>query len=133
MSCKSALYAANINTQTLTDGDVINFGSIVRRFGSNCILTGGNAVCMGSGYYDIEVHFSASSANTGNVIFGLYKDGTMIPGSLTTATIPSTNGFVSVTIPVLVRQLCCGDTTITARVIEGDVSIPDASIKVIKV
>ena len=43
MSCKSALYAANTNTQTVTaDDTVISFDNIVRRYGKCVHLYGGN-------------------------------------------------------------------------------------------
>lgn len=54
---KSVIYANNSSTQTtVATGSIINFGSIVRRYGCNLNLSGGNVVIDGSGYYDVDVN-----------------------------------------------------------------------------
>lgn len=113
MSCKSALFAANTNDQTLAIGNVINFGSIVRRFGCNCNLSGGNATIQGSGYYDINTNFTFTASTAGTVIITLYKDGTQIPGAISTTTVVA-DSIYSINISAIVREACCCESTITA-------------------
>ena len=42
---KSALYTANTSTQNVAVNNVINLGSIIRRYGCNLDLSGSNITC----------------------------------------------------------------------------------------
>lgn len=127
---KSVLYAANSNTQTLTTGSTISFGSIVRRYGSNLNLSGGDVSVKGEGYYSVDSNFTFEPTTPGTVIITLYKNGVAIPGAVATFTTVA-DTIYSVTIPAMVRQSCCSEGTITA-IVTGEGTISNASIKVVK-
>lgn len=110
---KSVLYASNTSNQTLSTGDVINFGSIVRKYGCNCNLSGGNVVVSGTGYYNMDTIFTLTASAAGNAIITLYKDGVAIPGGIATFTMAA-GDLCAVSIPAMIRQHCCCDATITA-------------------
>ena len=132
MSCKSALYAANTTPQALPINSVISFGSIVRRFGSNFNLSGGNLVAMGAGYFDLDAAFNVFGTATGNATITLYKDGVAIPGA--TQTVGVADGSrTNVTIPVIIRNNCCRDITITAVLTGAGATINTATIAAEKI
>lgn len=110
---KSVLYASNTSSQTLSTGDVINFGSIVRKYGCNCNLSGGNVIVSGTGYYNIDTIFTLTASAAGNAVITLYKDGVAIPGGIATFTMTA-GDLCAVSIPAMIRQSCCCDSTITA-------------------
>lgn len=132
MSCKSALYMANTALQTVSVGSVINFGSIIRRFGQNLNGSGSSVELMGVGYYDIDANFNLVGTSVGNVIITLYKDGSPIVGATQTVSVAVGDSY-AVSIPCLVREKCCCGSTITAMVTGESVNISNATITVEKV
>lgn len=110
---KSLLYAANANGQTLGIGGVINFGNVVRRYGRNCDLSGGNAEVSGSGYYSVATNFTYVASASGTGTIALYKDGVAIPGATISGTVAA-NSTYSLSIPAIVKQCCDCCSTITA-------------------
>lgn len=130
MSCKSALYAANTNTQTLAVGDTLSFGTPVRRFGCNTNISGGNVTLNGAGYYSINTNINFTAA-AGTATITLYKDGAAIPGATVNRTTVANTEF-QVNIPAIVRLTCCCESTITAVVTGVATVIENAAITVEK-
>jgi len=131
MSCKSLIYLNNSATQTLAANDVIDFGKVVRRFGDNLNASGGNAVAIGAGYYDIDVNLTLSTTDAATVEVQLYKDGVEVTGAMANVKLAA-SGIVAITIPAVIREVCCQESTITAKVNAGIV-VNNASIVVKKV
>lgn len=128
---KSVIYAANSTQQNfVASGTIINFGSIVRKYGCNLNLSGGNVVIDGSGYYDVDVNVSFTSA-AGTVTVQVYKDGVAIQGATAIVTAAATTSY-SVTIPCLTRETCCCESTITVVISGTAGTIDNASIVVEK-
>ncbi len=133
MGCKSILYGANQATQTVAVNGVINFGSVVRKYGCNAYMSGGNAVITGVGYYDIDTNFRlVATAATASTIT-LYKDGVAIPGAIATVNPAAIGDVVSVSIPAVVKNLCGCEQTITAVLTGSGANLSDAAIVVRKV
>ena len=129
--CKSALYAANTGIQQVAAGSQIDFGKIIRRFGQNLSLSGGNAVAIGSGYYDVTVNIAFEAIAAGELNVAIYIDGTQIPGAI--VTVPGTADIVyTETIPALIRLRCCKESTITIVPSEA-VTISNAAISIKKI
>lgn len=131
MSCKSAIYAVNTAAQTVAVGEVINFGTISRRFGSNLSISGGNVTLSGQGYYNIDVNVGFTGV-AGDTTITLYKDGVAIPGAEVTITTEAA-GEYAVTIPAIVRQFCCVESVITAVVTGAAAAVNNAAIRVEKI
>lgn len=128
---KSVLYASNTSNQTLTVGDVINFGSIVRKYGCNCNLSGGNVIVSGTGYYNIDTIFTLTASAAGTAVITLFKDGVAIPGGVATFTMAE-GDLCAVSIPTMIRQNCCCDATIRAVLTGVAVTMNNAAIIVEK-
>ena len=134
MSCASAIYACNTNSQAIVAGNIttINFGSVVRRFGRNTNMSGGNVTVNGSGYYNIDTNFVFTAA-TGTVDIKLLKDGIEIPGATATITTAANTSY-QVSIPCIVRSTCCCDSNITAIIkSSGTATVNNAAIEVTKI
>ena len=132
MSCKSALYMANTQTQVLAVDSVISFGTIIRRFGQNINGSATNVEITGQGYYDVDANFSILGTGTGTATITLYKDGVAIPGASALITTADTVRN-QVSIPCIIREKCCCASTITAVLSGTGTTITNAAIVVEKV
>lgn len=130
MSCNSVLYAANTSTQTLAIGDAVDFGGVVRRYGKNINISGGRPYTIGAGYYKIIANVNFSAAE-GEVTVSLLKDGLPITGAEATITAAATTNY-NVTIPAIVRNVCCKDSEITAVITGAASTVINASIAIEK-
>lgn len=141
MSCNSAIYAANVNPQTITDvTSAVNFGQVIRAFGPNVTLSGGNVTVKNTGYYIGDTNFNVeNSGTTESVITArVYVDGNEVPGTLVQDTVPAAASGVprefNFTIPFMIKNVCCAEKTITVRVsATADVSITNAAILLHKI
>lgn len=129
--CKAAVYAANSTAQTLASGSVISFGTIVRKFGCNCSVSGGNAIIQGAGYYDIDANVTFTAGAAGTAVITLYKDGTAIPGANASQTVAADSVY-SISLPALVKEVCCQESTITAIISGVAATVNNAAIEVKK-
>ena len=128
---KSVLYAVNSNTQpTLDTGSVINFGSVIRRYGNNLKLSDNNVTINGVGYYDIDTNFTITPLSNGTLTIRLFKDGVAIPGAV--ATISTTGSTIAISIPAIVRETCCCEESITVLFSGVATNVTNAAIAVTK-
>ena len=125
---KALMYAVNTNDQTGT----INFGSIIRRYGKNINLSGGNPVIRGEGYYRIDTNFNITGGAAGLVTIGLYRNGVLIPGSEVSLTVANTVQYVVAMPSVAVREYCCNESNITAVISGVAATVTNATILVEK-
>lgn len=127
MSCKSAIYAANSSSTTLTistaAGAVIPLGTTVRRFGGCLQLSGNGILAEGDGYFDVDSSVTFTPAVAGNYTVTLLKDGVAVPGATQTI-IAAAGGPVSVNVPAIVRNLCCGGSSTLTLVITTTAALP---------
>lgn len=133
MSCPSAVYACNTSVQAITadTATVINFGSVIRAYGPSTSVSGGNVTTDASGYYvgDINVTLLATAAGTATI--QILKDGVAVPGA--TATVTTAVGDYAISIPFMIRNTCCCESTITAVCTSsGAATISNAAILVRK-
>ena len=131
MAFKPLVYAVNSNSQSIASGGVINFGGAVRRSGCTCTVEGGNAVVSGTGYYDVTATLTLATDAIESITVSLYKDGVTIPGATASITTAASSTY-AIVIPALVKQSCCCESTITAVVTGGAVTVSNASIKVVR-
>lgn len=126
------MYAANTNAQTVVAaGSVVNFGSVIRRYGCNCNLSGGNATVEGTGYYAVDTNLTFTGTAASTVIVQLFKDNVAIPGAVATVTIGA-NGYGSASIPTIIRERCCVESAITATITGLAGTVTNAAVRVIK-
>lgn len=118
MSCKSALYTAmQTPTAAAVDG-VIPLGSLIRRYGCDITLNGNAVNIVGKGYYDVDASITVAPTAAGTVTATLYKDGVAVPGATASGT-AAANGTVNLSIPALVRQVCCAAGSALTLVLTG--------------
>ena len=118
MSCKSALYAAMQTPTAVAVDGVIPLGSLIRRYGYDVALNGNAVNITGAGYYDVDASVTVSPAAAGTVTITLYKDGVAVPGATASET-AAANGTVDLSIPALVRQVCCAAGSALTLVLTG--------------
>lgn len=118
MSCKSALYAAMQTPTAVAVDGVIPLGSLIRRYGCDVVLNGNAVNITGAGYYDVDASVTVSPAAAGTVTITLYKDGVAVPGATASET-AAANGTVDLSIPALVRQVCCAAGSALTLVLTG--------------
>ena len=126
---KSILYAVNLTAQNVADGNTINFGSLVRKYGCDCNISGGNAVVRSSGFYVVDTNIDFTASAAGTVTIALYQDGVAIPGAYSTRTVVADTQY-QITIPAVIRTRCCrcNDSTITAVVTGQAINVTNAAI-----
>jgi hypothetical protein len=118
MSCKSALYAAMQTPTAVAVDGVIPLGSLIRRYGCDVALNGNAVNITGTGYYDVDASVTVTSTAAGTVTITLYKDGVAVPGATASET-AAANGTVDLSIPALVRQVCCAAGSALTLVLTG--------------
>lgn len=129
---KSLLYGVNTNNQVIVIGDRVNFGNVVRRYGKNIDMTGGEVFINGEGYYNIDASVTFAGTGAGDVTVTLLRDGAIIPGAGATATLAAA-GTITLTLPpCVVRQKCCGESTITAVITGLAGAVTNATIRIEK-
>lgn len=111
MGYKAILYTANVSSQSVTDGDTINLGSVIRRTGSNINLSGNAIAIQGVGYYDVDVSVTAIPTTTGTMTVSLYKDGVLVPGATSSQATSTAGNPVSINFGGVVREMCCSETS----------------------
>lgn len=124
MSCKSALYAAMQTPTAVAVDGVIPLGSLIRRYGCDVALNGNAVNITGAGYYDVDASVTVSPAAAGTVTITLYKDGVAVPGATASET-AAANGTVDLSIPALVRQVCCAAGSALTLVLTGAAATVD--------
>lgn len=129
---KSALYLANTLPQSVAIDGIINFGTIIRRYGSNLTAIGGNAVLKGAGYYKIDANVTFSDTASGEAAIALFADGVPIPGATASITTGTASAVHSFTIPAVARVTCCKPVVITAAVSGVAIDVENAAMVVEK-
>lgn len=129
---KSLLYGVNNASQTIVVGDRVNFGNVVRRYGCNLNMSGGEVLVTGEGYYKIDASVTFVAGAEGIATVTLLKDGSVIPGASASQTVASGDTITLVIPPNAIREKCCCESTISA-VISGVIGvISNATIRVDK-
>lgn len=118
MSCKSALYAAMQTPTAVAVDGVIPLGSLIRRYGCDVALNGNAVNITGAGYYDVDASVTVTPIAAGTVTITLYKDGVAVSGATASET-AAANGTVDLSIPALVRQVCCAAGSALTLVLTG--------------
>lgn len=132
---KALIQTTNQTDQNVALNGIIGLGSVLRRFGCNCKLSGNAIEIQGDGYYTIDASVSVSPTAAGAVTVALYENGVQIPGAIGysyagTAAIP-----IAIPIITTVRKGCCcdGASNITAVLVEGEGVVNNISVRVEKI
>ena len=131
---RSLIQTTNQTTQTVAENSIISLGSVLRRFGCNCRLSGNAIEVVGEGYYTIDANVSVTPTAAGAVTVALYDNGVQIPGAIAYGTTGAADEVVTLPIETTIRQSCCcdGADNITCVLIEGAGTVNNISVRVEK-
>ena len=131
---RSLIQVTNQSTQAVADNSIITLGSVQRRFGCNCKLSGNGIEIVGEGYYTIDATVTVVPTTAGDVTVALYNNGVPVTGAVAVSTV-ATGGTVTLPIVATLRQGCCcaNADTLTLVLIEGTGTVTNVSIRVEKV
>ena len=131
---KSLIQVANQSSQTVANNSIISLGSVLRRFGCNCKLTGNAIEVSGAGYYTIDCAVTVEPTSAGSVSVALFNNGVQITGAIATGSTTTAGNPVTLPITATIRQGCCCDNAdnITCVLLSGEGTVTNISLRVIK-
>lgn len=132
---KSLIQTVNPSQQTVAENGIISLGSVIRRFGCNCRLSGNAIEVQGEGYYTVTAAVVTAPSTAGLVAVSLLKDGVQIPGASASATVAAADDFATLPLVATIRKGCnCdGASSITCLLNAGAGTVQNISMKVQKV
>ena len=129
----SLIQVANQSAQAVAANSIISLGSVQRRFGCNCRLSGNAVEVSGEGYYIIDADISVAPTASGPVTVALFNNGLQVPGAIAYGT-GTAGDPVSLSITGTIRQSCCCDSadTLTLVLVSGAGTVQNVSMRVTK-
>jgi len=132
---KSLIQTTNQSQQTVADNSIISLGSVLRRYGCNCKLSGNAIEIVGEGYYDVDATVSVEPTQDGTVIVALYKNGSQVQGAIAYGSTSTATNPITLPIVTTIRQGCsCCDSadSLTLVLLEGAGTVTNVSVRVEK-
>ena len=131
---RSLIQVANPSTQAIAVNSIIPLGSVQRRFGCNCRLSGNAVEVAGEGYYTVDVNVTVAPTAAGAVTVGLAVNGTILPGAVGYGTAAAANDPVTLPIDATIRQGCTCDSAdnLTLVLLAGAGNVQNVSMRVEK-
>ena len=118
---KSLIQTVNPSTQAVAVDGIIPLGSVLRRYGCNCRLSGNAVELVGCGYYTVDAA----------VTVALYADGSQIPAAIGYGNAAAASP-VTVPITTTIRLREDGTTSLTFVLTEGAGNVTNVSARVEK-
>ena len=130
----SLIQTANQSSQNVADNSIISLGSVQRRFGCNCKLSGNAIEVSGQGYYVVSVSITATPTAAGNVTVTMFENGTPYTGATATSSVTTVGNSTNLSLVTTVRKGCCdtGASNLTFVLTEGAGVINNISARVEK-
>ena len=131
---KSLIQTTNQTSQAVSENGIISLGSVLRRFGCNCRLSGNAVEVTGEGYYKIDCNVSVAPTAAGDVTVALYNNGAQIPGAIAYGAVSTAGNNTTLPIETTIRQGCCCDSadSITCVLLAGAGTVSNISLRVTK-
>ena len=131
---KSLIQVANQSTQAVAENSIISLGSVIRRFGCNCRLSGNAIEIAGNGYYKIDGAVTVEPTAAGTVTVAVYDNGTQLTGAIASGTAAAAGNPVTLPLMGTVRQGCgCeGAENITLVLLAGAGNVTNVSLRIDK-
>ena len=129
---KSLIQTTNQTTQTVEENGIISLGSVLRRYGCNCRLSGNAIEIVGQGYYTVDVDVTVIPTAAGAVTVALFNDNVQIPSAIAYGT-GEAESPISFSISTTIRQMCCDSTdSLTVVLTDGAGQVSNVSVRVAK-
>lgn len=131
---KSLIQTTNQTTQTVAENGILSLGSVLRRYGCNCRLSGNAIEVAGEGYYKVDATVSVAPTAVGNVTVALYNNGVQVQGAIGYGSVSTAENPVTIPIVSTIRQGCCCDSadSLTLVLLEGAGDVLNVSLRVEK-
>jgi len=131
---RSLIQVANQSFQTVAVNSIISLGSVQRRFGCNCKLSGNAIEVNGEGYYTVDADVSIAPTAEGQVVVALYNNGVQVPGAIAYGSVSTAANPTTLCINATVRQGCCCDSAdnLTLVLMTGAGTVQNVSMRVVK-
>lgn len=132
---RSLIQVANQSNQTVAANSIIGLGSVQRRFGCNCRLSGNGIELDGQGYYTVDANVSVAPTAAGPVTIALFNNGVQVPGAIAYGNATAADELVNLTLVATLRQGCCCDSAdnLTLVLVEGEGTVQNVSMRVEKI
>lgn len=129
---KSIIQVANQSTQAVAVNGIIPLGSVQRRYGCNCRLSGNAVEIAGEGYYIVDGCVTVAPTGAGAVTVALYMDGSPVFGAVAYGT-GTAGDPLTLPITATIRQGCCDIAdTLTLVLLAGAGNVENVSLRVEK-
>lgn len=130
---RSLIQTVNQSQQNVNANSVIPLGTVLRRFGCNCRLSGDSIIAMGDGYYKVDANVSVAPTEAGAVTVAIYSNGNPITGAIAYGSVDTAGNSVTLPIETTIRQRCCGSAaSLTVVLIEGAGVVRNIGVRVEK-
>lgn len=132
---RSLIQVANQSNQTVAANSIIGLGSVQRRFGCNCRLSGNAIELDGAGYYTVDASVSVAPTAAGLVTAALFNNGVQVPGAIAYETATAAGDLANLNIVATLRQGCCCDSAdnLTLVLLTGEGTVQNVSMRVEKI
>lgn len=129
---KSLIQTTNQNPTAIAENGILSLGSVLRRYGCNCRLSGNAIEVAGEGYYKVDATVSVEPTAEGNVTVALYNNGVQVQGAIAYGTASAASDPVTLPIVTTIRQGCCCDSadSLTLVLLEGAGTVTNVSLRV---
>lgn len=131
---RSLIQVANQSNSTVNLNSIIPLGSVQRRFGCNCKLSGNGIEVNGAGYYTVDASVSVAPTEAGNVTVGLYNNGVQVPGAIAYDSVSTATNPTNLSINTTIRLGCNCDSAdnLTLVLLAGPGTVQNVSMRVTK-
>ena len=129
---RSLIQTTNQTSQTVASGSIVSLGSVLRRYGCNCRLSGNAIEIDGEGYYKIDTCVSVTPTAVGTVNVVVYENGVPIQGAIGYGSVATAGDTVTIPISTTVRQKCCDSASSLTLVLTGASVVNNVSLRVEK-
>ena len=131
---KSLIQTTNQTSQNVDVNGIISLGSVLRRYGCNCRLSGNAIEVAGEGYYKVDASVSVEPTAEGNVTVALFNNGVQVQGAIAYSSVSTASNPVTLPIVSTIRQGCCCDSadSLTLVLLEGAGAVTNVSLRVEK-
>lgn len=131
---KALIQVANQSSQNVAVNSIITLGSVQRRFGCACKLSGNAIELVEQGYYLVDATVTVTPTAIGNVTVVLNEDGDPVQGAVSTGAVSTVGNSVTLPIVATIRKGCCdvSVSNLTIVLTDGEGVVNNISLRVEK-
>ena len=131
---RALIQTANQSSQNVSENSIITLGSVQRRFGCACRLSGNAIELSEAGYYTIDIAVTATPTAVGNVTVVLNENGTPVQGAIGVGSVSTVGNSTTIPIVATIRKGCCdvSASNLTVVLTTGEGVVNNISVRVEK-